>query len=347
MHFPVIFLAWTGQQVLASSQCWESHQTSHAPMMPSPRIVRYLSDCVGARAEFQPILAPLLTPRVVDTAGLTQAKDYIVTFLNDLGWTVEVHKFTQDTVIGEKTFRNIIATRNPNSPRRLVLAAHYDTKFSPEGFIGATDSAVPCAMMLHLAMTMDSLLPDTKSEPELSLQLLFFDGEEAFESWTSTDSLYGSRHLASTWATQEYQYRGSEWCQEAAATEINRIDSFLLLDLLGTSSLKVGRYTDFDTKLYDFAANLEEVIQTQDHENIENVFTNIDKFSMIQDDQVPFYNLGVRKILHMIASPFPSVWHKLDDNFDALDMSTIDYLNKILRVFVYGYLNGSSDSRLI
>ena len=69
---------------------------------------------------------------MVDTAGLTQAKDYIVTFLNDLGWTVKVHKFTQDTVIGEKTFHNIIATRNPNSPRRLVLAAHYDTKISPE-----------------------------------------------------------------------------------------------------------------------------------------------------------------------------------------------------------------------
>ena len=269
----------------------------------------------------------------MDTAGLNQAKDYIVTFLNDLGWKVDVHEFTQDTVIGEKTFSNIIATRNPNSPRRLVLAAHYDTKISPEvgtvyffpgilflisnaqGFIGATDSAVPCAMMLHLAMTMDSLLPNTMSEPELSLQLIFFDGEEAFVSWTSTDSLYGSRHLASTWANQEYQYRGSEWCQEAAAREINRIDSFLLLDLLGTSSLKVGRYTDFDTKLYDFAASIEEVIQTQEHENIENVFTNIDKFSMIQDDQVPFYNLGVRKILHMIASPFPSVWHKQDDNF--------------------------------
>ena len=88
----------------------------------------------------------------------------------------------------------------------------------------------------------------------------------------------------------------------------------------------------------------EEVIQTQVQESIENVFTNIDKFSMIQDDQIPFYNLGVRKILHMIASPFPSVWHTLGDNSDALDMRTIDYLNKILRVFVYGYLNGSSES---
>lgn len=26
--------------------------------------------------------------------------------------------------------------------------------------------------------------------------LIFFDGEEAFKEWTSTDSIYGSRHLA-------------------------------------------------------------------------------------------------------------------------------------------------------
>ena len=199
-------------------------------------------------------------------------------------------------------------------------------------------------MLLHLALTMDSLLPAAETEPELSLQLIFFDGEEAFVSWTSSDSLYGSRHLASTWANQEYQYKGGQWCQNAAAMEINRIDSFLLLDLLGATNPKFGRYTDFNTKLYDYAASLEEVIQVQVHENIDTVFTNMDKFSMIQDDQVPFYNLGVRKILHMIASPFPSVWHTLNDNSDALDMRTIDYLNKILRVFVYGYLNGFSES---
>jgi len=29
-----------------------------------------------------------------------------------------------------------------------------------------------------------------------SLQLIFFDGEEAFVDWTETDSLYGARHLA-------------------------------------------------------------------------------------------------------------------------------------------------------
>ena len=30
----------------------------------------------------------------------------------------------------------------------------------------------------------------------LSLQLIFLDGEEAFNEWTSTDSIYGARHLA-------------------------------------------------------------------------------------------------------------------------------------------------------
>ena len=30
----------------------------------------------------------------------------------------------------------------------------------------------------------------------MTLQLVFFDGEESFEEWTATDSLYGSRHLA-------------------------------------------------------------------------------------------------------------------------------------------------------
>ena len=96
------------------------------------------------------------------------------------------------------------------------MAAHYDTKISPEGFLGATDSAVPCAMLLHLARLLDSLLPAPELVPELSLTLVFFDGEEAFRSWSSTDSLYGSRHLADLW-TSDYVYSaGGEICQASS-----------------------------------------------------------------------------------------------------------------------------------
>ena len=37
---------------------------------------------------------------------------------------------------------------------------------------------------------------------DVTVQMLFLDGEEAYLDWTSTDSLYGSRHLAQLWATQ-------------------------------------------------------------------------------------------------------------------------------------------------
>jgi glutaminyl-peptide cyclotransferase len=32
---------------------------------------------------------------------------------------------------------------------------------------------------------------------ETTLQLIFFDGEEAFVSWTATDSIYGARYVPS------------------------------------------------------------------------------------------------------------------------------------------------------
>jgi len=32
---------------------------------------------------------------------------------------------------------------------------------------------------------------------QTTLQLVFFDGEEAFKDWTDTDSIYGSRYVVS------------------------------------------------------------------------------------------------------------------------------------------------------
>lgn len=48
--------------------------------------------------------------------------------------------------------------------------------------------------------------------------------------------------------------------------------------------------------------------------------------------------LGVH-VLHLIPSPFPSVWHTFDDNEQNLNRATIQNLNKILQVFVLEYLN--------
>lgn len=58
----------------------------------------------------------------------------------------------------------------------------------------------------------------------------------------------------------------------------------------------------------------------------------------IEDDHIPFQQRGV-PILHLIPVPFPEEWHKMTDNREAIDMMTIDNLNKIFRVYVVEYLH--------
>lgn len=52
--------------------------------------------------------------------------------LKNLNWEVEVDEFTDETPIGKKRFANIIATKDPSASRRLVLSAHYDSKWFPD-----------------------------------------------------------------------------------------------------------------------------------------------------------------------------------------------------------------------
>lgn len=76
-----------------------------------------------------------------------------------MSWKIELDSFEDTTPDRRKlTFTNIIATYKPDAPRLLVLACHYDSKLSNFVFIGATDSAVPCAMLLYFAKNLNNTL---------------------------------------------------------------------------------------------------------------------------------------------------------------------------------------------
>ncbi|XP_073339455.1 glutaminyl-peptide cyclotransferase [Pagrus major] len=289
-------------------------------------------------------LRPLLVTRYPGSAGSQAVQQHIKTTLASLGagWEVTEDKFVSQTPYGPLSFTNLIATLNPSAKRRLVLACHYDSKYYPpqwhgREFQGATDSAVPCAMMLELARALDEELKAQKiSSPDLTLQLLFFDGEEALFQWTPTDSLYGSRHLAQKMETTPHP---------AGATDTNQlhgIDLFVLMDLLGAPSPRFGNQfpstKHWLSRLLSIEKRLHSMNQLVNHPNSVEYFWPDVPVGHIQDDHVPFLNRGVR-ILHLIPSPFPSVWHTFDDNEQNLDRSTIQNLNKILQVFVLEYLN--------
>lgn len=77
------------------------------------------------------------------------------------GWNIETQGFNANTPYGSKNFVNLIATlpvgqnfnvQQSDVRNRVVFACHFDSKlFTQFKFVAATDSAVPCAMMLDMA----------------------------------------------------------------------------------------------------------------------------------------------------------------------------------------------------
>nr|KAF6430140.1 glutaminyl-peptide cyclotransferase [Molossus molossus] len=260
------------------------------------------------------------------------------------GWVLEVDTFLSQTPYGYRSFSNIISTLNPTAKRHLVLACHYDSKFFHHWhnrvFVGATDSAVPCAMMLELARALDkhllSLKDASDSKPDLSLQLIFFDGEEAFLHWSPQDSLYGSRHLAPKMASTPHPPGARD------TNQLHGMDLLVLLDLIGAPNPTFLNFFPNSARWFDrlqaIELELHELGLLKHHSLEKRYFQNHGYGGVIQDDHVPFLRRGV-PVLHLIASPFPEVWHTMDDNEENLDETTIDNLNKIIQVFVLEYLH--------
>ncbi|CAM1504678.1 Fc.00g022690.m01.CDS01 [Cosmosporella sp. VM-42] len=307
------------------------------------------------------LLAPLLIPRVPGTEGSLRAQKHFVDFFkaNLPKWTIEWQNSTSKTpATGNKDipFSNLIFRRDPpwaptGDVSRLTLVAHYDSKYEPAGFIGAIDSAAPCAMLMHVARSVEDALKakwdkmqengeaDGLEEAQ-GVQILFLDGEEAFVRWTDTDSLYGSRSLAEQW---ESEFHPS---MSTYRTPLDSISLFVLLDLLGSKSPNIPSYFLTTHWAYRNMANIErrlrglKILETKparpflpDADKSANRFNR----GFIDDDHAPFMERGV-DILHIIPSPFPDVWHKIEDDGEHLDMPTVRDWAKITTAFVVEWM---------
>ncbi|KAI6657731.1 C-1-tetrahydrofolate synthase, cytoplasmic isoform X2 [Oopsacas minuta] len=280
---------------------------------------------------FKTELPPILVPRVPDTESHTRVKEHILSRLRSLGepWEVISHEFTDSTPHGTKNFTNIIATLYPSIERRLVLSAHYDSKLLAGGeFLGATDSALPCALLIDLVHSLNTVLkqkitPDSKE----TLQLIFLDGEEAFEHWTSRDSIYGARKLSEAFQNTELLSTGS------GKKALDSISTFLLLDLLGDSNTAVYLYPQTtDKQAYNLMVRVESALKKRKFiPKYRTYFSSETRHAHIDDDHSPFLNKGV-PVMHAISWPFPAVWHTLKDDLSALDRVTVKHLQKLFQV---------------
>ena len=321
------------------------------------------------------ILSPILITRVPGTPGSAAVLNHFVQFFraNLPGWKIEFQNSTSKTPVhGDKEipFVNFIASRDPpwaaaGDVGRLTLVAHYDSKYKPEGFIGAIDSAVPCAIIMHAMRSIDAALTkkwndmqakgdaDALGLERKGIQVLFLDGEEAFRTWSNRDSLYGARSLASHW---------DETMNAALSTyrtPLASISLFVLLDLLGSKDPTIQSFFPTTHWAYQKVAALEKRLRDlkqfessppspwfQDSPKSEH---ELGKYS-VGDDHVPFLARGV-EILHIIDASswgFPRVWHTMDDDGEHLDTATTQDWALLISAFaaewmeLEGYMEPSS-----
>jgi Zn-dependent M28 family amino/carboxypeptidase len=91
---------------------------------------------------------------------------------------------------------NIVGVLSGPSSNVVMLCGHYDTaRLKGMAFAGANDGGSSAAELLGLARVL------SRRSHVLTYWLVFFDGEEALEQWSQTDSLYGSRYLAEELST--------------------------------------------------------------------------------------------------------------------------------------------------
>jgi glutaminyl-peptide cyclotransferase len=174
----------------------------------------FLRNISSGATDFDPkngsLLSPILTPRVPGTTGHSQVQQHFVDyFATELPkYVLEWQNSTSKTPDGaEIPISNLIFKREPpwtkpGQANWLTLAAHYDSKNIPEGFVGATDSAVPCAILMHIARSIDAYMTQMHDEMDtlgeggtvamdMGIQIVFLDGKEGFDN--SEPALYGSK----------------------------------------------------------------------------------------------------------------------------------------------------------
>lgn len=284
------------------------------------------------------ILKSIAVPRVSGTAGNFHVREFIKSQFPLNFWDIEEDVHAMNTPHGQSTqFVNLIVTLKTKSvvksDKRLILAAHYDSKLlEAEGktdhistestFIGASDSAWSCALMIAVAQAIQKENSRVFSQ---NFQLIFFDGEEAVHHWSPSDSLFGSRALASKWSK----------LPKESPNSLDKISLMVLLDLLGTKD--GNKFYSFypENSLPDREFQELSRIEQKDYVRLFQSSNQFKAFNgqAVEDDHTPFLPFNV-PVLHLIPVPFPSVWHTPADTIEALDPENCEIMAKIIYKYI-------------
>jgi Zn-dependent M28 family amino/carboxypeptidase len=240
-------------------------------------------------------------PRPSGSAALQKTREYILAELKKAGIDARQQIFIARTPLGEVSMANVVATIPGRRPERIALASHFDTKlFKDIRFVGASDGASSTAALLELGRVLKP------RQSEYTIELLFFDGEEAVVDWNrGEDNTYGSRHYVRA-AQQDGTLRG--------------LQALILLDMIGDKDLVIRRDSNSTPWLVDIvwaaAARL----------GHRGVFSN--ELTSIDDDHMPFVRAGIPSV-DIIDLDYPA-WHTAQDTIENVSARSLQIVGDVV-----------------
>jgi glutaminyl-peptide cyclotransferase len=243
-----------------------------------------------------------LGPRPPQSEAIQKARAYIRQTLEATGWQVIEQPFTDDTPRGRVAFVNLIARRPDQSDRTKLffIGSHYDTKsFDSIQFVGANDGGSSTGALLEMGRVLNQH-PDLAAQ----IELIFFDGEEAYEGFSPDDGLYGSRLFAS---------------KARKAKRVSAYRGGIVWDMIGDRNLTITLPIDSPPKMAEGIFAAAEALKVRDHFSYLN--------DRMIDDHTPFNVVGIPTI-DLIDFDYPP-WHTASDTMDKLSAESLQTVGAV------------------
>ncbi len=261
-------------------------------------------------------------PRNLGSEGHDACRDWIISKLRQFGTDVTVQSFTADLYTGESfPATNIIASINPAQTRRIVLAAHWDTRHIAEkdpdtekrkqAILGADDGASGVAVLLEIARTIQS------NPLNLGVDLVFFDAEDQGDNNGASD----------TWCL------GSQYWSRNLSQQ-NRAQYGILLDMVGSKGATFPK----EGISVHYANNIvEKVWSLAQSMGYGHYFVN-DQVGQLVDDHL-FVNqiagLPMIDIINHTGQSFGKYHHTHEDDMDIIDRNTLRAVGQVVIALLY------------
>ncbi|HEX5410727.1 MAG TPA: M28 family peptidase [Terriglobia bacterium] len=245
-------------------------------------------------------------PRPAGSKALENSRAWIIGQLQQAGCRVVQDRFVGATPAGNIPMVNLVAEIPGKEPRHIIMiAGHYDTK--PEHafpFVGANDGASSAAFLLEMAREL------ARAPHKLTYWIVFFDGEEAVQNWSDTDSVYGSRHLV-----QKLTSNG----------ELSRIQAMILVDMIGDANLDIR----WDQNSTGWLNKL--VFGQADKLGYSSYFLR--QPVAIDDDHIPFVAAGVSAVdlIDFDYGPNNAYWHSAQDMVEHCSPSSLTIVGRVVK----------------